>query len=63
MREKLKSIVPESLIAWVRGVQSSLKLRRETIHQMRRFRRNYARRGSMRKAHLETRIIFFHPSD
>ena len=59
MREKLKSIVPESLIAWVRGVQSSLKLSHETIHQMRRFRRNYARRGSVKKAHLETRIIFF----
>ncbi len=59
MREKLKSIVLESPISWVRGVQASLKLSHETIHQMRRFRRNYAKRGSMRKAHLETQIIFF----
>ncbi len=59
MREKLKSIVLESPISWVCGVQASLKLSHETIHQMRRFRRNYAKRGSMRKAHLETQIIFF----
>lgn len=59
MKETLKKIVPESMIAWIRGVQASVKLRRETIRQMKRFERNYAKRGSMRKEHLETRIIFF----
>lgn len=59
MRETLKRIVPESVIAWVRGAQASRKLRKETIRQMRRFERNYARRGSMRKEHLETRIVYF----
>ena len=59
MKETLKKIVPESMIAWIRGVQASVKLRRETIRQMKRFERNYAKRGSMRTEHLETRIIFF----
>ena len=49
MKETLKKIVPESMIAWIRGVQASVKLRRETIRQMKRFERNYAKRGSMRK--------------
>lgn len=59
MKETLKKLIPESTIAWIRGVQASVKLHRETIRQMKRFERNYARRGSMRKEHLETRIIYF----
>lgn len=59
MKDVIKRLVPEPVIAWLRGRESDLKLRRETIRQMKRFRRNYARRGSMRQTHLETRIIFF----
>ena len=59
MKELLKRLVPESLIAWARGMQYSMRLRRETNRQMKRFARNYAKRGSKRIAHLETRIIFF----
>lgn len=59
MKALAKRMVPEPVIAWLRGRESDWKLRCETIHQMRRFRRHYARRGSTRKAHLETRIIFF----
>lgn len=59
MKAMLKRLVPERAIAWLRGRESDMKLRRETLHQMRRFRRHYARRGSMRREHLETRIMFF----
>ncbi|MBW3087483.1 nitroreductase family protein [Bifidobacterium sp. 82T24] len=59
MKETIKRLIPESLIARLRGLEADMKLRHETIHQMKRFRRSYARRGSMRREHLETRIIFF----
>lgn len=59
MKETLKRLLPESVIAWVRGIQASARLRQETRRQMRRFARNYAKRGSTRLAHLETRTIFF----
>lgn len=59
MKNLLKRLLPESAIAWIRGRESDVKLRHETIHQMKRFRRSYARRGSTRPAHMETRIIFF----
>lgn len=59
MKNMVKRLVPEPLIAWLRGCESDMKLRHETIRQMKRFRRNYARRGSLRKEHLRTRIIFF----
>ncbi|WP_258184975.1 MULTISPECIES: nitroreductase family protein [unclassified Bifidobacterium] len=59
MKNLVKQLLPERVIAWIRGCESDLKLRRETIRQMKRFRRNYARRGSTRKEHLRTRIIFF----
>lgn len=56
MKALMKRLLPESALAWLRGCESDMKLRRETLHQMKRFRRNYARRGSTRKSHLETRI-------
>lgn len=59
MKALVKRLLPESALAWLRGCESDMKLRRETLHQMKRFRRNYARRGSTRKSHLETRIVFF----
>ena len=59
MKALMKRLLPESALAWLRGCESDMKLRRETLHQMKRFRRNYARRGSTRKSHLETRIVFF----
>ena len=59
MKNKLKRLIPEPAIAKLRGMEADLKLHRETMHQMKRFRRSYARRGSMRQEHLETRIIFF----
>lgn len=59
MKNQLKKILPESLIARLRGCESDFRLRSETLRQMKRFKRNYARRGSVRKAHLETRIVFF----
>lgn len=59
MKKQLKKIMPESVIAWIRGCESDFCLRSETLRQMRRFRRNYARRGSTREAHVETRLMFF----
>lgn len=41
MKDAIKRVIPEPMIAWTRGVQADVKLRRETIRQMKRFRRNY----------------------
>ncbi|NEG89721.1 nitroreductase family protein [Bifidobacterium aerophilum] len=59
MKSILKKLTPEPVIAWLRGVESDLKLYHETIRQMRRFRRSYARRGTVGKTQVESRLIFF----
>lgn len=59
MKDAIKRAIPEPVIAWARGVQADVKLRRETIRQMKRFRRNYARRGCTGVEQMRTRIIFF----
>ncbi|KFI51590.1 nitroreductase family protein [Bifidobacterium amazonense] len=59
MKNTLKKLTPEPVIAWLRGAESDLKLYHETMRQMRRFRRNYARRGTNGKTQVESRLIFF----
>lgn len=59
MKDVIQCAIPEPVIAWARGIQSDMKLRRETIRQMKRFRRNYARRGCTGVEQMSTRIIFF----
>ena len=39
MKALMKRLLPESALAWLRGCESDMKLRRETLHQMKRFRR------------------------
>ena len=59
MKDLLKRLFPKWVIVTIRGLKADMVLRRETLHQMKRFGRNYARYGSMQKTHLETHIIFF----
>lgn len=59
MKNMLKKLTPEPIIARLRGVESDLKLFHETMRQMRRFRRSYARRGSTGQKQVESRLIFF----
>ncbi len=34
MKALMKRLLPESALAWLRGCESDMKLRRETLHQM-----------------------------
>lgn len=58
MKNLLKRLLPKRLVTKIQGLKAYLGLRRETLHQMKRFARSYARYGSTQKVHLETHIIF-----
>lgn len=58
MKEILKKTLPVNIVNHISVVKTYFRLRKETILQMKRFARSYAKRTSCKKEHVETHIIF-----
>ena len=58
MKEILKKTLPVNMVNHISVVKTYFRLRKETILQMKRFARSYAKRTSCKKEHIETHIIF-----